>query len=85
LARVFAAASDEVWSVAVRDMTGMPIVNYLFSSQAQVDVFANHVRTLGFSRICTVAEDGCTTCDFALNRRAANQRLAHPGRRKEDR
>jgi hypothetical protein len=85
LARVFAAASDEVWSVAVRDTTGMPIVNYLFSSRAQVDAFTNQVRPLGFTRICTIAADGCTTCDFALNRRAANERLAHPARRKEDR
>jgi hypothetical protein len=81
---VLAPIGHEVWRVAVRDLSGMPIVSYLFSSQAQVDAFASEVRFLGFVRICTVAENGCTTCDFAFNRRAANERLAHPARRKGD-
>jgi hypothetical protein len=84
LAKVAAAAGHEVWSVAVRDLTGMPIVNYRFSSREQVDVFTSEVRPLGFTRICTVDEDGCTTCDFALDRRAANEKLAHPARRRQD-
>lgn len=84
LAKVLAAAGHEVWRVAVRDLSGMPIVSYEFSSHAQVDAFASEVRPLGFARICMVAEHGCITCDFALNRRAANERLAHPSRRRED-
>lgn len=85
LARAVAAAGHEVWKVEVRDLSGMPIVSYLFSSEAQVHVFATEVRPLGFARICRVADNGCTTCDFALNRRAANERLSHPARRMEDR
>jgi hypothetical protein len=84
LARVLGACGQDVWSVSVRDLGGMPIVNYLFSSEAQVDAFANEVRPLGFTRICTAVEQRCTICDFALDRRAANERLAHPDRRKGD-
>jgi len=83
-ARHDAPGGEDGWTVAVRSRTGQLMARFTLGSRAQVLAFARKVRLLGY-RMTRREREGGRDFDFCLDRRAANQALRHPLRRRDDR
>jgi hypothetical protein len=67
--------------VSVRSRTGQLLATFLLGSRAQVLAFAERVRPLGY-RMAPGDRDGGAGYDFSLERRAANETIDPPRRRR---
>lgn len=84
LARRRAPGGGGDWKVAVRSRTGQLLATFLLGSQEQVFVFAELVRPLGY-QMAPSDWEGPQCFDFSFERRAANETIDHPCRRRGDR
>jgi hypothetical protein len=71
------------WKVAVRSRTGQLMAKFTLGSQEQVLAFAERVRPLGYRMALNEWEDG-GRYDFSFDRRAANEALDPPRRRRNE-
>lgn len=78
-----AAGGHDDWKVLVRSRTGQLLASFLLASEEQVLAFAELVRPLGYQMAPSEWEAG-RCFDFSLERRAANETIDHPRRRKDD-
>jgi hypothetical protein len=69
--------------VAVRSRTGQLLASFVLGGDAQLQAFAEQARRLGY--LMAVNEWDAPGCyEFSFDRRAANEAIDHPRRRRED-
>ncbi|AEG92512.1 hypothetical protein Rta_14250 [Ramlibacter tataouinensis TTB310] len=66
--------------VMVRSFDGTVLAHFSLASAEQLLRLRDAVRPYG----CSAIHMDASSCDFALDRRAANHREQHPGRRAAD-
>lgn len=69
--------------VAVRSRTGQLLATFVLDNAPQLQAFEERMRPLGY-HMAADAVAGTPRYDFALDRRAANQALHAPCRRRSD-
>ena len=80
--RAAAQSADASWNIMVRSQTGLPAAS-LEMSEIHIALFAARLRPFGFRLVVANRQD--REAEFLLDRRAANQRMKHPRRRRGER